>query len=59
MQFECAELSLVGDRDDNQDRVSVAVGERAVLMVVVDGMGATPPQPTRNAKNRLERRGMS
>ena len=39
MQFECAELSLVGDRDDNQDRVSVAVGERAVLMVVVDGMG--------------------
>ena len=39
MQIECAELSLVGHREDNQDRVAVAVGEHAALLVAVDGMG--------------------
>lgn len=39
MQIEYAELSLVGHREDNQDRVSVAAGEHAALVVAVDGMG--------------------
>ena len=39
MDLECAELSLLGNRDDNQDRVSVAVGENAALLLVIDGMG--------------------
>jgi PPM family protein phosphatase len=34
-----AELSLIGDREDNQDRVAAAVGEHAALLVAVDGMG--------------------
>lgn len=37
--MEYAELSLVGHREDNQDRVSVAIGEHAALLLVVDGMG--------------------
>ncbi|HTV51155.1 MAG TPA: PP2C family serine/threonine-protein phosphatase [Steroidobacteraceae bacterium] len=39
MQVEFADLSLLGSREDNQDRVAVAVGEQAALLVVVDGMG--------------------
>ena len=39
MQIEFADLSLVGHRDDNQDRVAVAGGEQAALVVAVDGMG--------------------
>jgi serine/threonine protein phosphatase PrpC len=39
LQVECAELSLIGDRDENQDRVAVAKGPNAVLLVAVDGMG--------------------
>ena len=39
MQIEYAELSLIGHRDDNQDRVGVAAGEHAALVVAVDGMG--------------------
>lgn len=39
MRIEHAELSLVGDREDNQDRVSVAVANRAAFMIVIDGMG--------------------
>ena len=39
MRIEHAELSLVGDREDNQDRVSVAVSGEAALMIVIDGMG--------------------
>jgi PPM family protein phosphatase len=39
LRVEYAELSLVGHREDNQDRVSVAVGEHSVLLLVVDGMG--------------------
>jgi serine/threonine protein phosphatase PrpC len=39
VRVEYAELSLMGHRDDNQDRVSIAVGEHAALLCVVDGMG--------------------
>ena len=39
MQVECAELSLIGDREENQDRVAVARGANAVLLIAVDGMG--------------------
>ncbi len=39
MQVEYADLSLLGGREENQDRVSVAVAEHAALLVVVDGMG--------------------
>ncbi len=39
MQIEHAELSLIGHREDNQDRVRVAAGEHAALVMAVDGMG--------------------
>ena len=39
MRVETAEISLLGGREENQDRVSTAVAEHAALLVVVDGMG--------------------
>lgn len=39
MRIEYADLSLVGDRDDNQDRVMVAAADKAALLMVIDGMG--------------------
>jgi serine/threonine protein phosphatase PrpC len=39
LRTEHADLSLVGDRDDNQDRVTVAIGEHAAFLAVIDGMG--------------------
>jgi serine/threonine protein phosphatase PrpC len=39
LQVECAELSLIGNREENQDRVAVVTGSDAVLLIVVDGMG--------------------
>ena len=39
MQIEYAELSLIGGREENQDRVLVEVNDQAALAVVVDGMG--------------------
>jgi serine/threonine protein phosphatase PrpC len=39
LQVEYAEISLLGGREDNQDRVATAVAEHAALLVVVDGMG--------------------
>ncbi len=39
LQIESAELSLVGHREDNQDRVAVVVGEHAAFVIAVDGMG--------------------
>lgn len=39
MQVDYADLSLLGNRDDNQDRVAIAVADQAVLLLVVDGMG--------------------
>lgn len=39
MQVEYADISLLGNREDNQDRVAVAVAEHAALLIAVDGMG--------------------
>ena len=39
MQIETADVSLIGHREENQDRVAVAAAEQAVLLVVIDGMG--------------------
>ncbi|MGC3981139.1 MAG: protein phosphatase 2C domain-containing protein [Steroidobacteraceae bacterium] len=39
MQLESAQISLLGDRDDNQDRVTIIKSEQATLLVVLDGMG--------------------
>jgi len=39
LRVECADLSLIGDREENQDRVQAVAGERAVLLIAVDGMG--------------------
>ncbi|MDP9013091.1 MAG: protein phosphatase 2C domain-containing protein [Pseudomonadota bacterium] len=39
LQIETADVSLIGHRDENQDRVAVATAEHAVLLVVIDGMG--------------------
>jgi len=39
LQVESAQISLLGDREDNQDRVAIIKSEQAVLLVVLDGMG--------------------
>lgn len=39
LPIECAELSLIGDREENQDRVAVLAGGPAALLLAVDGMG--------------------
>jgi PPM family protein phosphatase len=39
LQVECADISLLGGREENQDRVAAAVAEHAALLLVVDGMG--------------------
>ena len=39
MAIECAEVSLTGDREDNQDRAAIAAADGAALLVVMDGMG--------------------
>jgi len=39
LQIEYAELSLIGDREENQDRVGVVAREAAALLIAVDGMG--------------------
>jgi serine/threonine protein phosphatase PrpC len=39
LRFECAELSLIGNREENQDRVAIAQSDAAALLVAVDGMG--------------------
>lgn len=39
MRIEHAEVSLIGDREDNQDRVTVAATDKAALLIVIDGMG--------------------
>lgn len=39
LQIESAELSLLGDREENQDRVVVATSDDAALILAVDGMG--------------------
>jgi len=39
LKVEYADISLLGAREENQDRVTAAVAERAALLLVVDGMG--------------------
>jgi len=39
LRVESADISLLGGREENQDRVSTAIAEHAALLVVVDGMG--------------------
>jgi serine/threonine protein phosphatase PrpC len=39
LRVEYADISLLGGREENQDRVAVAITEHAVLLIVVDGMG--------------------
>jgi serine/threonine protein phosphatase PrpC len=39
VHIEAAELSALGDREENQDRVGILHGDGASLAVVVDGMG--------------------
>jgi serine/threonine protein phosphatase PrpC len=39
LQIETADVSLIGPREENQDRVAVAAGDHAVLLAVIDGMG--------------------
>jgi PPM family protein phosphatase len=39
LRAEYADITLVGGREENQDRVSAAVAEHAALLVAADGMG--------------------
>lgn len=39
MRYETAEISLIGDREQNQDRIAVAKSGNSAFLVVVDGMG--------------------
>jgi len=39
LHIEHADLSLLGNRDENQDRVAIAIGDGTALLAVVDGMG--------------------
>ncbi|MFT3906805.1 MAG: serine/threonine-protein phosphatase [Steroidobacteraceae bacterium] len=39
MQVECAEISLLGGRENNQDRLTTRVTDQSALLVVSDGMG--------------------
>jgi serine/threonine protein phosphatase PrpC len=39
LQIEHADLSLIGHREENQDRVAIADANGTVLLAVVDGMG--------------------
>ena len=39
MKLEFADVSLTGDRDENQDRAAVVVANEAALLLVMDGMG--------------------
>jgi PPM family protein phosphatase len=39
LQIEHAELSLLGNREENQDRVAIVADDDAAFIAVVDGMG--------------------
>ncbi|MGH8134248.1 MAG: PP2C family protein-serine/threonine phosphatase [Steroidobacteraceae bacterium] len=39
LRVEYADITLLGAREENQDRVSAAVAEHAALLVAADGMG--------------------
>jgi PPM family protein phosphatase len=39
LRFETAEVTLLGDREENQDRAAIQADDGSVLLVVADGMG--------------------
>ncbi|MGH7057703.1 MAG: PP2C family protein-serine/threonine phosphatase [Gammaproteobacteria bacterium] len=39
MDFETAQVSLIGDRPENQDRAEILIRDEGVLAIVADGMG--------------------
>jgi len=39
LQVELAQISLIGDREDNQDRVGIIKSDHVTLALVFDGMG--------------------
>lgn len=39
MQIEHSQLSLIGGREENQDRLALVADEKSILIVVADGMG--------------------
>jgi serine/threonine protein phosphatase PrpC len=39
LQVDYADISLLGAREDNQDKATAAVGEQAALLLAIDGMG--------------------
>ncbi|MDH3587960.1 MAG: serine/threonine-protein phosphatase [Gammaproteobacteria bacterium] len=39
MQIEIAKYSHIGNREENQDRVEILIGDHSVLAMVLDGMG--------------------
>jgi PPM family protein phosphatase len=39
LRVDYADISLLGGREENQDRVAIAATDHAALLVVVDGMG--------------------
>lgn len=39
LRVDYADISLLGGREENQDRIAVVASEQAALLVVVDGMG--------------------
>jgi serine/threonine protein phosphatase PrpC len=39
LRIEYADISLLGKREENQDRTAILVGDSAALIIVVDGMG--------------------
>lgn len=39
LRVDYADISLLGGREENQDRVAVVASDQAALLVVVDGMG--------------------
>jgi serine/threonine protein phosphatase PrpC len=39
LHIEHADLSLLGNREENQDRVAIAIGDGSAFLAVVDGMG--------------------
>jgi serine/threonine protein phosphatase PrpC len=39
LQAECAKLSLIGNRQENQDKIELIAHPQSMLMICVDGMG--------------------
>ena len=39
MDLDSAQISLIGHRQDNQDRAEVLIGDESLLAIVADGMG--------------------